>query len=149
MHGQRVAEISANGGVVWLLVAALISSSVAAMEGDSWSVGATVVSDGSNDGGGELVAEYNSNGSGFFPNFIDGESLTEIGRLVIFAAVGAAACTGLYVCAHAWKHDRFCFSYPHPDDEYDGMCAVPRDSLSCAAAEGTDAMMKQPDGASI
>jgi hypothetical protein len=141
--------MSASGMVSWLLVAVLLSRPVAAAEDGSWSDGATVVGDGSTDGGGELVTEDISNGTDFFPELIDSENLTNIGRIVIFAALGAMASTGLYVCTYAWKHDRFCFSYPHPDDEHDGMCAVPRDSMSCAAAEGTDAMQQQPDGASI
>lgn len=156
VHGQGISQMSATGAMVSLelgcrfLVPVLLSGTAA---------GAEEVSDGSSDGGGDLFTEFDSNetslggqrpaGRGFFPELIDGETLTDIGRLFIFAAVGAVLCTVLYVGTHAWRHDRFCFSHPHPDDERDGMCAVPRDSLSCAASEGTDAMQPKPDRASI
>ena len=148
--------IANAGGVLRLVV--VLSSAVAGAEDASSSDSVILVDDGSLDGAGEFVTmdETVAVGSsdeqhGFFPELVDGESLTDIGRILIHAMIGAVACTALYICGHAWKHDRFCFSYPHPDDEHEGMCTVARDSLSCAEAEGTNTavVQLQPDGASV
>lgn len=125
VHGQGISQMTANGAMVSMergclrfLVAVLLSGTAAAAEVE--------VSDGSSDGGGDLVTEFDSNETssggqqlpGFFPELIDGETLTGIGRLFVFAAVGAVLCTVLYVGTHAWRHDRFCFSHPHPGAPY-------------------------------
>lgn len=156
-----------SADIVGFLVAAMqLLSSVGAVEdGGSENGGDGVLEDGSSSSSGELFTlseNFTSNasssadaelipgsqehGGAFLPDLMGDESLTAIGKIFAFAAFGALMCTALYVCTYAWKHDRFCFSYPHPDEEHEGMCAVARDSVSCTASDGTEA---QPAGASI
>jgi hypothetical protein len=157
MSGRCRAGSRSNGGrgvPLFLVALLLLAAAAAAEDHGSWS------------GDNELVTllESNEDGSGatgevspeppraddevgFVPALVDGGGISEdemeIGAVVIATAVGSVCCIALcYVLVHSWKHDRFCFSYPHPDDEHDGMCAVPRDSAHAAAA-----LCVAPDGA--
>lgn len=67
------------------------------------------------------------------------EEAAESAGYLALATLGAASCAMfIYVCCHSAKNSRWCFAHSHPDDEQDGMCAVPRDSVAaCIAPDGS------------